>query len=63
MARHQYDGLPYFCDVCGERFGDPDCREGDCKIEKAVVALQRAAKQRPTGSDNARFQRIAQDEK
>ena len=56
--RDPYDGLPYYCVNCGERYTD-DCRDGDCVIESAAAAQSRALKRRATGSDFERARAAA----
>ena len=46
--RHCFDGLPYYCAVCGVGIEEYHaCDETECRIEAKEVAEARARRRRP----------------
>jgi hypothetical protein len=60
MSRDPYDGRPYYCVSCGEKF-DEHCVGGDCIMESTNAAQNRARKRRTCTSDLAHVLREQQD--
>jgi hypothetical protein len=48
MSRDPYDGLPYYCALCGVEFDEVTvCEESGCCFESEAIAKARQLRRRP----------------